>query len=128
MNAQRGIEFNQALSQRLSLLRQARRVSQEYVGATVEVRAQQIHKYETGENKITPEQLSACAILFGVLNGYFYGEKAGITEQRYDRMVMNVAAETCILPPDIGKCMYDFCRVLNKNYENAQDECRQKSV
>lgn len=128
MNAQRETEFNQALGQRLSLLRQARRMSQEYVGAAIGVRAQQIHKYETGENKITPERLSACAALFGVPIGYFYGEEGDITNKRYDRMVMNVAAEICILPPDIRKGMYDFCRILNKNYENAQDECGQKSA
>ena len=45
-------EFNVKLGKKLSFLRQNRSLSQGELGDLLGVRAQQIHKYETGENRL----------------------------------------------------------------------------
>lgn len=119
MNSKREEEFNVALGRRLMVLRSGRKWSQEYVGAQIGVRHQQVHKYETGENGMTPQRVQICAKLFEVPVSYFYGEEdkllseAARNIERYDREIMGVAAEIYLLPPKVRKGLYSFCRILN---------------
>ncbi|NQZ14679.1 MAG: helix-turn-helix transcriptional regulator [Alphaproteobacteria bacterium] len=107
-------DFNMALGRRLMILRQSKQVSQEYLGSCIGVRGQQIHKYETGENKMTPERLMRCALILGVPVGYFYGEsEVKNANQNYDKVVMNVAAEIIELPRDIRQGVYHLTKAIN---------------
>ena len=66
------LDFNVNLGKKLSFLRQNRRLSQGELGDLLGVRAQQIHKYETGENKLSAERLKDCADVLGVSINYFF--------------------------------------------------------
>ena len=69
------IDFNANLGKKLSFLRQNRRLSQGELGDLLGVRAQQIHKYETGENRLSAERLKNCSDILGVSINYFFIEK-----------------------------------------------------
>lgn len=108
-------EFNQELGKRLTASRQTRKMSQEQLGAYIGVRGQQIHKYETGENRITPQRLNICSKILGVPISYFYGEEEGSGYTKtYDRAVINIAAEISDLPKDIRQGVYVLIRIINK--------------
>lgn len=108
--------FNIALGKRLEFLRNSRKMSQDYLGACLGVRGQQINKYEAGENRVPPARLAMCARIFDVPVGYFYGELDNGEPKYYDKTVMNVAAEVNTLPPDIRQCVYNLSRVINKSW------------
>lgn len=113
-------DFNMALGRRLMILRQSKQVSQEYLGSCIGVRGQQIHKYETGENKITPERLMRCAMILGAPVGYFYGEgESKIANQNYDRAAMHAAAAFTQLPRDIRQGIYDLTKAINNRIQNG---------
>jgi len=57
MNTRYEEEFNKALGFRLMTLRQSHKMSQEYLGAKLGVRYQQIQKYETGATRMPPERI-----------------------------------------------------------------------
>jgi transcriptional regulator with XRE-family HTH domain len=118
MNDQEELEdqdFNQSLGKRLMVLRQSKQMSQEYLGASIGVRGQQIYKYETGENRITPERLNICAKILGVPVGYFYGEVDNAPYQKiYDKAVISIAAEIIELPRDIRQGVYTLTRIINR--------------
>lgn len=116
MNLKTEKDFNGALGKRLEFLRQSRKMSLDCLGERLGVRGQQIHKYETGENRITPERIAACAQIFSVPVGYFYGEMDNGEPRRYDKSVMSVAAEVNALPGDIRQCVYNLSRVINKSW------------
>lgn len=110
-------EFYLALGKRLMLLRLSKKMSRAYLGARIGVRGQQILKYETGENKITPERLKLCADIFGVSVGFLFGEESFETPERLDRAVLNAAAELGELPPEIRRSVYALSRTINKAWE-----------
>ncbi len=72
MNAVLQENFNYALGKRLSMLRQMHKMSLEDLGSKLGVSAQQVHKYETGENTLMPKRIQLCAHIFKVPVGYFY--------------------------------------------------------
>lgn len=115
MNDQQEQDFNQSLGKRLMILRQSKKMSQEHLGACIGVRGQQIYKYETGENRITPERLNLCATILGVPIGYFYGEGEGaLYQKQYDKAVITMAAEITELPKDIRQGVYTLTRIINR--------------
>ena len=61
-----------AIGSRLRTLRQARALTLGQVAAQVGVRAQQVQKYETGQNRIAAARLPDFARLFGVPPGAFF--------------------------------------------------------
>lgn len=113
MNKQDEIEFNTALGRRIATLRQSRRVSQGFLGLHIGVTAQQVHKYETGECRITPEKLGTCANILDVPIGYFFGEGKHGELHRYERNIITVAAEVAELPKQVRKDMYQLARSIN---------------
>lgn len=114
MNIIREDDFNRALGFRLMSLRQSQRMSQEHLGARLGVRYQQIQKYETGQARIPPIRLAACARIFGVPVEYFFG--ADIKDKPvYNKVALTVAAEIMALPhDDIRKSVYHLVRTINK--------------
>ena len=121
MNTRYEEEFNQALGFRLMTLRQSHKMSQEYLGAKLGVRYQQIQKYETGVTRMPPERIAACARILGVPIEYFFGTDAEVNQPQYNKAVLTVAAEIMALPnDDIRKTFYHLARMINKTWD-AQD-------
>lgn len=111
-------EFNLEFGKRLEFQRLARKMTMEYLGALLGVRGQQIHKYELGENRITPHKLYQCAQIFNVPVGYFFGEDG--ERKSYDKSVVHIAAEINTLPPDVKKTIYALTRMVNKSIEEKE--------
>ncbi|MBL4886808.1 MAG: helix-turn-helix transcriptional regulator [Planctomycetaceae bacterium] len=94
------IDFNANLGRKLSFLRQNRRLSQGELGDLIGVRAQQIHKYETGENRLSAERLKNCADILGVSINYFFIEKlAPFNIEDHD--LLQLVSEFYSVPNDI---------------------------
>ena len=129
MNTKSEEEFNTALGRRLTAIRGSHKMSQEHLGAMLGVKYQQIHKYETGENRMSPERIQACAEIFKVPVGYFYGEgESGSNYKRYDKTVMLVAAEIMDLPEDIRKGVYILSRQINKTFSGDNKKEKQEQA
>jgi transcriptional regulator with XRE-family HTH domain len=128
MNTRYEEEFNQALGFRLMTLRQSHKMSQEYLGAKLGVRYQQIQKYETGATRMPPERIATCARLFSVPVEYFFGSENTDINNTYSKAVLTVAAEIMELPnDDIRKTFYHLARMINKSWLQQDNECREKS-
>ena len=119
-------EFYLALGKRLMLLRLSKKMSRAYLGARIGVRGQQILKYETGENKITPERLKLCAQIFGVSVSFLFGEVEFEAPESIDRTLLNAAAELGELPPEIRKSVYALSRIINKAWEGKELPAKQE--
>ena len=113
MNTEQEERFNTALGSRLMILRRAHKYSQDTLGTKLGVRGQQIHKYETGENRMPPTRIAQCAKIFRVPVGYFYGEDETPHLTRFDHSIINTAGEIKDLPPEIRQQIYALCRIIN---------------
>lgn len=113
MTIQKEQNFNRALGLRLMVLRQSKKISQEYLGTCIGVSGQQVQKYENGINRITPKKLALCAEILKVPIGYFYGENDESLES-YNRSVLNVAADIHSLPEHIRRVMQHLARAIDK--------------
>lgn len=129
MRRQEEEEFNVQIGRRLTLLRQSKKMSLEYLGAILGVSHQQVHKYETGESPLVPKRIQICAKIFDVPIGYFYGEDQNIFHQpKFDKSILTIAAEVHELPEDIRKGIYHLSRQINKAFSNDGDEDKQEQV
>ncbi|MEZ5902626.1 MAG: helix-turn-helix transcriptional regulator [Alphaproteobacteria bacterium] len=123
MNTRYEEEFNQALGFRLMTLRQSHKMSQEYLGAKLGVRYQQIQKYETGATRMPPERIATCARLFSVPVEYFFGSEQSEVHSGYSKAVLTVAAEIMALPnDDVRKSVYHLARTINKSWDIQDNE------
>jgi len=126
MNTRYEEEFNRALGFRLMTLRQSHKISQEYLGAKLGVRYQQIQKYETGENRMPPERIAACSQILDVPIEYFFGIENKTKQPQYSKAVLTIAGEIIALPnDDIRKSVYHLARTINKSW-NEQDNNKTK--
>ena len=64
---------NRLVGQRLRAIREARGCSKTTLGKALRISSQQVHKYETGENRITAGRLMQAATYLGVSLGTFFG-------------------------------------------------------
>ncbi len=130
MNNFPGREFDEELGKRLKLLRHSRRMSMDNLGACIGVCGQQIHKYEIGESRMPPARLAACARMFGVPVGYFFGEGEGCSHRRFDKAVVTVAAEVHELTFDVRQGFYSLMRAVNKmqNREETAEDNKSNSA
>ena len=112
--------FNEILGWKLMQIRQGRKMSREELGHYIGVRGQQINKYETGENRISAESLSVCARVLDVPIDYFYEGHGTCPKHRYDKRVLTIAAEVSGLPSEVQKSLYDFCRTINRLYDERE--------
>ncbi|NCO03590.1 MAG: helix-turn-helix transcriptional regulator [Alphaproteobacteria bacterium] len=123
MNTRYEEEFNKALGFRLMTLRQSHKMSQEYLGAKLGVRYQQIQKYETGATRMPPERIATCARLFSVPVEYFFGSEQSEVHSGYSKAVLTVAAEIMALPnDDVRKSVYHLARTINKSWDIQDNE------
>lgn len=123
MNTRYEEEFNKALGFRLMTLRQSHKMSQEYLGAKLGVRYQQIQKYETGMTRMPPERIAACARIFSVPVEYFFGSENEAMHSSYSKAVLTIAAEIMELPnDDVRKSVYHLARTINKNLVEQTNE------
>ena len=131
MNTRYEEEFNKALGFRLMTLRQSHKMSQEYLGAKLGVRYQQIQKYETGQARIPPERIASCARILEVPIEYFFGTDSNDEQPQYNKAVLTVAAEIMALPnEDVRKGVYYLIRTINKSWDEQdshQEEQAQKA-
>lgn len=120
MSTNKEDDFNLALGRRLMTMRQSQRMSQERLGDLLGVSSQQIYKYETGENRMSPERIHACAILFKVPVGYFYGEdEKGMIQDHLNRDVLMMAHEILELPDNIRKGVYTLSQIINHEFPKS---------
>jgi len=123
MNTRYEEEFNKALGFRLMTLRQSHKMSQEYLGAKLGVRYQQIQKYETGATRMPPERIAACARILEVPIEYFFGTDSDDKQPQYNKAVLTVAAEIMALPnDDVRKSVYHLARTINKSWDIQDNE------
>jgi transcriptional regulator with XRE-family HTH domain len=123
------IDFNANLGKKLSFLRQNRRLSQGELGDLLGVRAQQIHKYETGENRLSAERLKNCADILGVSINYFFIEKlAPVNIEDHD--LLQLVSEFYSVPNDIRVDFLALIRTLrqfSQQYQTSFIEQEDKS-
>ena len=113
------IDFNANLGKKLSFLRQNRRLSQGELGDLIGVRAQQIHKYETGENRLSAERLKNCADILGVSINYFFIEKlAPFNIEDHD--LLQLVSEFYSVPNDIRVDFLALIRTLRQFSQQYQ--------
>ena len=72
-----------SISKKIKKLRLNNRLSQEKLAETLNVSVQQLHKYETGKNRISLEKLLILAKKFGVDLNYFADEIIPEPDQRH---------------------------------------------
>lgn len=113
-------DFNTYLGKKLCFLRKSRNLSQGELGRLLGIRAQQIHKYETGENKLSAERLSKCAAVFGVSISYFYLDKLSFKSSENDEL-FQLASEFYSVPNDVRAEYLALIRKLRKFTENYQE-------
>ncbi len=102
---------------RLKQTRQSRGVSQDDLAKALGVVSQTIQKYESGEIKMQPEVLQACARMFAVPIGHFYGEDSAA--QKYSRVSLMIASEIMMIPNrEAQKHLYHFIKSINDNNTN----------
>lgn len=123
MSTQYEEEFNRALGFRLMTVRQSHKMSQEHLGARLGIRYQQVQKYETGQTRMPPERIAACARIFSVPVEYFFGSENTNIQSGYNKAVLTVAAEIMELPnDDIRKTFYNLARMINKTWQEQDNQ------
>jgi len=106
------IDFNTALGKRLMLIRMSSKLSQSDLGKKIGVKAQQIHKYETGENRLSAESVQKCCEIFGVPVNYFYGNDAAFNVSDLDKTLMMVVSELTDLDPRVRADILKLVKTL----------------
>lgn len=123
MNTRYEEEFNQALGFRLMKLRQSHKMSQENLGIRLGIKYQQIQKYESGQLRMPPERIAACARILEVPVEYFFGSDNDDKTPHYNKAVLTVAAEIMALPnDDVRKSFYHLARMINKSWDLQDNE------
>lgn len=119
------IDFNASLGKKLSFLRQNRRLSQGELGDLLGVRAQQIHKYETGENRLSAERLKNCSDILGVSINYFFIEKLAPFNTE-DTELLQLVSEFYSVPNDIRVEFLALIRKLRQFSQQFQNSFTDK--
>lgn len=116
-------DFNKALGFRVMKLRQAQKLSQESLGASLGVRYQMIQKYEGGRARMPSYNVTKCAKLFGVPIDYLLlGEEIDETNG-YSKVVLNVADEVAKLPTiGLRRVVFSIAKEINTYAEQDDDE------
>lgn len=123
MNSVEEIEFNLELGRRLATIRGIRKISQGRLGLHIGVSHQQIYKYESGENTMSPERIKKCAEILKVPVGYFYGEEESeLHKARFDKSILTIASEMNRMKPNLRKCLFSLIREINNPKDETQTE------
>ena len=108
------MDFNVAIGKRLMLIRMSANLTQGELGDRLGVKAQQVHKYETGENRLTAERIKDCAQIFGVPVNYFYGDDAAFNESDLDINIVNITREMVGFPETVRNDVLQLVRSVKK--------------
>ncbi|MDX3925946.1 MAG: helix-turn-helix transcriptional regulator [Shinella sp.] len=83
---------------RLRTLRLIRGMSQMDLGRALGITAQQVHKYETGTNRVSASRLQKISEVFGTQAFYFFEGLAGsgipTRDEQHDRLALPLSAMT----------------------------------
>lgn len=100
-----------AVGARLRRLRIAVGMTQQQLAEAVDVRYQQVQKYETGHNRISASRLVHCARVLGCSPASFFTEiEAPETDRRPTLAALRTAAKIDKLPPHARE---GFTRILD---------------
>ena len=89
----RARDYDLRLGRRISLLRQARCISQDALARKLGVTQQQIQKYERGTNRVSASRLYEIALCLDVRIQYFFDDLGEESLARDSRSDANVSAE-----------------------------------
>lgn len=106
------IDFNVAMGKRLMLIRMSAKLSQGDLGKKLGVKAQQVHKYETGENRLSAEAIQQCSEIFAVPVNYFYGNDAAMNVSDLDKNMMLIVSELIDLNPKVRADVLKLIKTL----------------
>ena len=87
-------------------------MSQGALGKKLDVKAQQVHKYETGENRLSAEAIQHCSEIFGVPVNYFYGSDAAFNVSDLDKNIMIIVSELIDFDPRVRKDVLKLVKTL----------------
>jgi transcriptional regulator with XRE-family HTH domain len=123
MNSVDETEFNIEFGRRLATARGIRKISQKRLGLHIGVSHQQIYKYESGENTMSPESIKKCAEILHVPIGYLYGEEESeLHKARFDKNILTMAGEMYRMNPNLRKCVFSLIREINNSTEETRIE------
>jgi transcriptional regulator with XRE-family HTH domain len=108
------IDFNVAVGKRLMLIRLSANLSQGELGERIDVSAQQIHKYETGENRLSAESIKQVADVFAVPVNYFYGHDAAFNVNELDKNIITITSEIVNFPEDARGDLLTLVKTVKK--------------
>lgn len=108
------LDFNVAVGKRLMLIRLSANLSQGELGERIDVSAQQIHKYETGENRLSAESIKQVADVFAVPVNYFYGDDAAYNTSALDKNIMTITSEIVNFPEDVRGDLLSLVKSVKK--------------
>jgi transcriptional regulator with XRE-family HTH domain len=111
---QHQMDFNVAVGKRLMLIRLSANLSQGDLGERIDVSAQQIHKYETGENRLSAESIKQMADVFAVPVNYFYGDDAAYNTSALDKNIMTITSEIVNFPEDVRGDLLSLVKSVKK--------------
>lgn len=112
--------FDCALGWKLRTIRQMNRMSQEHLGNLLGVTFQQIQKYETGANRMSPERIYQCSKVFKVPVGYFFGREDEENNMGFSKRIMTIATAMASLPSDdVCKKMYQLALAITESSQDA---------
>lgn len=114
--------FYRALGLRLMMQRQSRRISLGELGESIGVTAYQVHKYENGINRISPERLYLCAQALNVPVNYFFGENEEGSLKHYDKSILLTASEIDALPEEVKRAVLHMVRAIERALRNPSND------
>lgn len=108
------LDFNVAVGKRLMLIRLSANLSQGDLGERINVSAQQVHKYETGENRLSAESIKQVADVFAVPVNYFYGDDAAYNTSELDKNIITITSEIVNFPEDVRGDLLNLVKSVKK--------------
>lgn len=111
-------DFNVEIGKRLMLVRLSANLSQGELGEKIDVSAQQVHKYETGENRLSAETIKQLAQIFGVSVNYFYADD-DILNSDLDKNIISITSEIVNFPEDVRGDLLSLVKSVKRMVKNT---------
>lgn len=111
-------DFNVEIGKRLMLIRLSANLSQGELGDKIYVSAQQVHKYETGENRLSAETIKELVRIFGVSVSYFYADD-DILNSDLDKSIISITSEIVNFPEDVRGDLLSLVKSVKRMVNKA---------
>jgi transcriptional regulator with XRE-family HTH domain len=121
------LDFNVTVGKRLMLIRLSANLSQGDLGERIKVSAQQVHKYETGENRLSAESIKQVADVFAVPVNYFYGDDAAFNVSELDKNIMTITSEIVNFPEDARGDLLTLVKTVKNLLKNKKARLLQQA-